>query len=341
MSESASRPTAAGRYVGRFAPSPTGPLHAGSLVAALASWLDARAHAGRWLVRIEDVDQPRTVPGAADAILGQLAACGLLPDAPPLWQSRRSAHYAAALDRLAASGWAYPCACTRRELIEAARHTGSRIERHAELVYLGTCRSGLHGRRARAVRVRVAASVDRPDAPLVVEWTDRRLGRQVQDVSRAVGDFVVRRADGCWAYQLAVVVDDAEQGITHVVRGEDLADNTPRQMYLQRLLGYSRPTYLHTPLVRAADGSKLSKQTGALPLDTRMPLAALREAGTTLALHADAADVSGWLLEATARWKARWFDAEMSAGDRLDPEYGHAGALASSSAAPPSEDQTS
>lgn len=341
MREFSSLPTSGARYVGRFAPSPTGPLHAGSLVAALASWLDARAHGGRWLVRIEDVDKPRTVARAADTILGQLAACGLLSDAPPLWQSQRGARYAAALERLVESGWAYPCACTRRELVDAARQAGSRIERHAELAYPGICRSGLHGRRARAMRALAAASVDRPEAPLVIEWTDRRLGRQTQDVSRAVGDFVVRRADGCWAYQLAVVVDDAEQGITHVVRGEDLADNTPRQIHLQRLLGYSRPIYLHTPLVLAADGSKLSKQSGALPLDMRMPLEALRKAGTTLALQADASDVSSWLVEATARWKARWFDAAIRDGDRTEPERGRLGALASCGAPQPSEGQAS
>ena len=330
---------AGARYAGRFAPSPTGPLHAGSLVAALASWLDARAHGGRWLVRIEDVDKPRTVPGAAEAILAQLAACGLVSDAPPQWQSRRGARYAVALERLVASGWAYPCGCSRRDLVDAARQAGTPIERHAELVYPGTCRTGLHGRRARATRVLAAAAVDRPDVPLVIEWTDRRLGRQVQDVSRSVGDFVVRRADGCWAYQLAVVVDDAEQGITHVVRGEDLADNTPRQIHLQRLLGHARPTYLHTPLVLAADGSKLSKQTGALPLDTRMPIDALREAGTTLALHADAGDVSGWLLEATARWKERWFRAAVGDGAPPELESGGFGALASSDAPQPSQDQ--
>ncbi|HEX7436061.1 MAG TPA: tRNA glutamyl-Q(34) synthetase GluQRS [Caldimonas sp.] len=293
-------------YIGRFAPSPTGPLHAGSLVAALASWLDARAHGGRWLVRIEDVDSPRSVAEAAETILRQLAACGLLPDETPVWQSRREPVYAAALARLVAGGWAYPCGCSRRDLAEAASRRGDAPARHDELVYPGTCRNGLHGKAARALRVLAAPTVDAPDSPLIVDWTDRRLGPQRQDVSREVGDFVVRRADGLWAYQLAVVADDAAQGVTHIVRGEDLADNTARQIHLQRLLRFERPAYLHVPLVRAADGAKLSKQNGALPLDTARPLEALEAAGTLLALRADAADVPGWLAQATAQWRSRW-----------------------------------
>jgi glutamyl-Q tRNA(Asp) synthetase len=322
-------------YVGRFAPSPTGPLHAGSLVAALASWLDARANGGRWLVRIEDADRPRSVAGAAETILRQLADCGLMPDAPPVWQSRRGALYAKALERLVAAGWAYPCGCSRRELVEASRRAGAPAELGAELVYPGTCRNGLHGRPMRAMRVLAAGSIADPRSPLVIEWSDRRLGLQRQDVSRAVGDFVVRRADGCWAYQLAVVVDDADQGITHVVRGEDLADNTPRQIHLQRLLALPRPSYLHTPLVRAADGSKLSKQTGAQPLDTRRPLAALKQAGTTLALHADVNDMSGWLAEATARWRERWLDRRPGDEGPAATGAGSAGALASSGGSHP------
>ncbi|RZJ01854.1 MAG: tRNA glutamyl-Q(34) synthetase GluQRS, partial [Rubrivivax sp.] len=194
-------------YVGRFAPSPTGLLHAGSLVAALASWLDARAHGGRWLVRIEDVDTPRCVPGAAEAILGQLAACGLLPDEPPLWQSTRGTAYRQALDTLVAGGLAYPCACSRREIEAVWTARGALPGRHGELPYPGTCRHGLHGRPARAWRLRLS-----DDA--IVHWHDRRLGEQTQDVAAAVGDFVLLRADGLWAYQLAVVVDDAAQGIT-------------------------------------------------------------------------------------------------------------------------------
>ena len=277
-------------YIGRFAPSPTGPLHAGSLVAALASWLDARSHHGRWLVRIEDVDQPRCVAGAAELILSQLAACGLHPDEPPLYQSTRSAPYASALADLLQHGLAYPCGCTRKEIDEiAAPH-----ERHQERIYPGTCRDGLNGKAARAVRLRTEGHAS-------ITWFDRKLGPQVQDVAKEVGDFVLQRADGLWAYQLAVVVDDAAQGITHVVRGEDLADNTARQVLLQRALGLPTPHYLHTPLVLAADGHKLSKQNGAMALDVSQPLMALRAAGSVLGLPAiDGPTVGEWFARATA-----------------------------------------
>ena len=291
------------RYRGRFAPSPTGPLHAGSLVAALASWLDARAHGGEWWVRIEDVDTPRCVPGAGVHILAQLAAFGLVPDAPAVWQSARGDLYEAALARLVGSGWAYPCGCTRADIAAALAVPGMRRERHAELVYPGTCRNGLRGKPARAMRLRIAATLAAPDTPLCVDWHDRRLGSQHQDVTHAVGDFVLRRADGLWAYQLAVVVDDAAQGITHVVRGEDLADNTPRQIHLQRALGVPTPSYLHTPLVLAADGEKLSKQNGAQTLDSARPLDALRHAGGTLGWQIEASDVSTWLARAVRRWR--------------------------------------
>ena len=279
-------------YRGRFAPSPTGPLHAGSLVAALASWLDARCHGGRWLVRIEDVDTPRCPPRTDGIILAQLAALGLLPDEPPVWQSRRGDLYQAALDRLIGSGHAYGCACTRAEIAAAA---GPRA-RHGELVYPGTCRAGTGGRPVRAWRFRVQGHV---------EWHDRRLGAQSQDLEAEVGDFVLKRADGLWAYQLAVVVDDAEQGITDVVRGEDLADNTPRQIALQRALGLLAPRYLHTPLVLAADGQKLSKQNGAAALDVAEPASRLREAAARLGLPlTTVSDVAGEVLaEALAQWR--------------------------------------
>lgn len=290
-------------YVGRFAPSPTGPLHAGSLVAALASWLDARAHAGRWLVRIEDVDGPRCLPGVDAVILGQLARCTLVPDEPPLWQSARGASYEAALQRLVAADLAYPCGCSRREIELALQAQGHELPRHAELVYPGTCRTGLHGKPARATRLR---TLDAHGRDVAIDWHDRRLGPQSQDVARAVGDFVLRRADGLWAYQLAVVVDDAEQGVSHVVRGEDLADNTARQVHLQRLLGLPTPAYLHTPLVRAADGQKLSKQTGAAPLDLADPLAALKAAGAVLGLDVPGDSPADWLPNAVAAWAARW-----------------------------------
>lgn len=282
------------RYRGRFAPSPTGLLHAGSLVAALASWLDARAHGGDWLVRIEDVDTPRCVAGAGEAILGQLAACGLHPDEPVWWQHARGAAYGAALQTLRERGQAYDCACTRADIDAALAAAGRPHERFGERVYPGTCRSGLRGRPPRAVRLRVHGTI---------EWTDRRLGRQRQDLTSEVGDFVLKRADGLWAYQLAVVVDDAAQGITDVVRGEDLADNTARQIALQRALGLPTPRHLHTPLVRAADGHKLSKQNGATPLDLRDPVAALAAAGAVLGVPVPATGgVADWLAAAVAAW---------------------------------------
>lgn len=306
---------ATGGYRGRFAPSPTGPLHAGSLVAALASWLDARAHNGTWLVRIEDVDTPRCIPGADEAILSQLAACGLVPDEPPARQSARGALYQEALDRLSAAGLAYPCACSRSDIEAALAALGRPHVRNAELVYPGTCRAGLAGRPARAWRFRVPASEEKTAAArmesgppamkniAIVEWADRRLGPQQQDVARDVGDFVLRRADGLWAYQLAVVVDDAQQGITHVVRGEDLADNTARQVLLQRALHLPTPAYLHTPLVLGANGEKLSKQNGAQPLDLADPLAALRAAGTVLGLAVAGDSPIAWLTRAVQAWR--------------------------------------
>ena len=295
------------RYRGRFAPSPTGLLHAGSLAAALASWLDARAHRGQWLLRIEDVDGPRCVTGADAGIVAQLAACGLVPDEPPQWQSARGVHYETALVQLVAEGWAYPCGCTRADIERALFQQGRVRERHGDLVYPGTCRSGLRGKPARALRLRVTPSIDAPAAPLDIAWHDRRLGAQQQCVSEAVGDFVLRRADGLWAYQLAVVVDDAAQGITHVVRGVDLADNTPRQIHLQRVLGLATPAYLHTPLALGADGEKLSKRNGAVPVATGVdPLAALRDAARLLDVQAEGTRVTDWLTSATAHWAARW-----------------------------------
>lgn len=288
-------------YVGRFAPSPTGPLHAGSLVAALASWLDARAHGGRWLLRIEDVDTPRCVPGTDRLIVEQLAACGLRPDEPPVWQSARGALYQAALDRLVATGWAYPCGCTRRDVELALAAQGRSKPRGGELIYPGTCRDGLHGRAPRAMRMR--SSLGRIEDEAEITWHDRRMGEQRQRLADAVGDFVLRRADGLWAYQLAVVVDDAAQGITDVVRGEDLADNTPRQILLQRALGLPTPRYLHTPLVRGANGEKLSKQNGATALDLADPLGALRGAAAVLGVAAEGADIPGFLAHATEAWR--------------------------------------
>jgi glutamyl-Q tRNA(Asp) synthetase len=284
-------------YIGRFAPSPTGPLHAGSLVAALASWLDARAQGGRWLVRIEDVDTPRCVPGAAETILQQLADCALVPDEAPIWQSQRGSLYQAALDQLVQEGRAYPCACSRKDIERALAAQGRSHERHAELVYPGTCRTGLGGRTPRAWRFRVE--------PGPVRWQDRQLGAQQQDVEREVGDFVLKRADGPWAYQLAVVVDDAQQGITQIVRGEDLADNTARQILLQRALRLPTPGYLHAPLLLGPNGEKLSKQNGAHALPTYEPLRVLNRAARVLGLPRQ----DGTVAQALAAWQAQWRDS--------------------------------
>ncbi len=289
--------------IGRFAPSPTGPLHAGSLVAALASWLDARALHGRWLVRIEDVDTPRCVPGMDQVILQQLAALGLIADEPPLAQSTRGAAYQAALDRLLAAGAAYPCGCSRRDIERALAAAGQPRQRFHAAVYPGTCRSGLHGRSPRAWRLRTERAGAGGAADQRVDWFDRRLGAQHQNVSREVGDFVLRRADGLWAYQLAVVVDDAAQQVTHVVRGEDLADNTARQILLQRALGLPTPAYLHTPLVLGRDGHKLSKQNGAAALDLRDPVRTLQAAAAVLGLpRLDAPTPQAWLQQAVPAW---------------------------------------
>lgn len=289
-------------YLGRFAPSPTGPLHAGSLVAALASWLDARAHGGTWLVRIEDVDTPRCVPGADALILNQLAACGLQPDGPVLFQSQRGAAYQQALEQLVAQGDVYPCGCTRQDIARYHAEHGHHRERHAELVYPGTCRpenGGLKGKPARAWRMRVPCG----DAA-TIHWQDRQLGTQSQRLDAEVGDFVLKRADGLWAYQLAVVVDDAAQGVTHVVRGADLADNTPRQVWLQQRLGVPTPQYLHTPLVLGANGEKLSKQNGAQALDLSDPFAAVVEAARALGLTSAAPTLPALLTDLAVRWRS-------------------------------------
>jgi glutamyl-Q tRNA(Asp) synthetase len=240
-------------YVGRFAPSPTGALHFGSLVAALASWLDARAARGRWLVRIEDLDAPRTQPGAADDILRSLDRLGLNWDGDVVYQSDRVSRYSGALHAL--DGHTYWCACTRREVADSSLGLAA----DGAQIYPGTCRSGIApGKTPRALRLRVTQEA--------IAFTDRVQGAQQQILERDVGDFVLYRADGQFAYQLAVVVDDAEQGVSDVVRGADLLDSTPRQIYLQRLLGCPQPRYLHVPAAVNAAGEKLSKQTGALPI---------------------------------------------------------------------------
>jgi len=241
-------------YVGRFAPSPSGALHFGSLAAAAASWLDARAARGRWLLRIEDLDAPRAQPGAADEILRSLERFGFTWDGPVLYQSLRGARYEAALQKLQAS--TYWCGCTRREIADSALGLAA----DGAQIYPRTCRSGLPAdRAARALRLDVGRHT--------VSFVDRVQGPREQDLAHEVGDFVLYRADGQVAYQLAVVVDDAEQGVTDVVRGADLIDSTGRQIHLQRLLGYPQPRYLHVPVAVNASGEKLSKQTGAPALD--------------------------------------------------------------------------
>lgn len=295
-------------------------------MAALASWLDARAHSGQWLVRIEDVDTPRTVAGATERIMQQLDACGLVPDEPAHVQSSRSTHYQQALSELTARKLAYPCSCSRKDIATAVAARGQQRNRHTELVYPGTCRNGLPSQRNAqhapcAWRVRTDFYMENQPVALVeyehtainyianklTHWQDRLQGPQQQDVEHTVGDFVLKRADGCYTYQLAVVVDDGAQGITHVVRGMDLADNTARQVLLQRALGLPTPQYLHVPLVLGANGEKLSKQNGAQALDTSSPattLAALKQAAVSLGLPASHHnDIPQALTEWTGAWQ--------------------------------------
>ncbi len=268
-------PSPSPSYRGRFAPSPTGPLHFGSLAAAAASFLDARHHGGAWLVRMEDLDAPRCVPGAAADILHTLECFGLHWDEGILYQRERAAAYAEALHRLQELGLAYPCACTRREIADSALHGVD------GLIYPGTCRNGIPADhhlpagqghdRSPAWRVRTDRVPRADGAPGVVGFEDLLQGHVAQHLEREIGDFVVRRADGLYAYQLAVVVDDAFQGVTHVVRGADLLASTPRQIYLQRLLGLPTPRYMHLPVAMDERGEKLSKQTLAAPVECAHP----------------------------------------------------------------------
>ncbi|MBI1174579.1 MAG: tRNA glutamyl-Q(34) synthetase GluQRS [Sideroxydans sp.] len=249
-------------YRGRFAPSPTGPLHFGSLIAAVGSYLEAKYHDGKWLVRMEDLDTPRSIAGAADGILRTLEGFGLFWDEAVLYQSQRTAAYEEALHELQRIGAAYPCACTRREIADSALHG---IDGQ---IYPGTCRHGIAaGRTGRAWRVRT------DNQP--VAFNDALQGRIIQHLECEIGDFVVKRADGLFAYQLAVVVDDAFQNITHVVRGADLLTSTPRQIHLQHLLRLPTPHYMHLPIAVNQAGEKLSKQTLAAPVETGKPAAAL------------------------------------------------------------------
>ncbi|MDN5842622.1 MAG: tRNA glutamyl-Q(34) synthetase GluQRS [Alcaligenaceae bacterium] len=274
-------------YIGRFAPSPSGPLHAGSLLAAMASFLDARANEGRWLLRIEDIDFARTVPGADRVIMQQLLTLGMQWDGEPTWQSRRLPHYQSAFDSLCARDLAYGCACTRQEL-------------PPDGPYPGTCRNGLPpGRQARSWRFRTPPGIE--------HFTDRRLGPQQQDAQAKTGDFIIRRADGYWAYQLAVVVDDGAQGITDIVRGADLLELTACQRMLARSLGHPCPRVMHVPLLCDEQGRKLSKQNHASALDLSHTVRTLNQAWCALGFETlNADDADGFWRAARIAWARRY-----------------------------------
>lgn len=296
------------RYRGRFAPTPSGPLHFGSLVAAMASWLDARARDGVWLVRIEDLDPPRVVAGAADDILRTLEAFGFRWDEPVMYQSRRNEAYRAALAELERLGLTYPCTCSRKQLSGIAQHGVDGP------IYPGTCRMEPAAAKPAATRFRVPAGR--------VTFDDAIQGRVACDVATECGDFVLRRADDVFTYQLAVVVDDAEQGINHIVRGADLLTSTPRQIVLQQALGLAPIAYAHLPVVLDERGDKLSKQTLATPADSRRPLAGLLAAATFLGLAPPAglANPDEFWQWAAERWRER----------RILPVRGHRPSLCNS-----------
>lgn len=291
-------------YRGRFAPSPTGALHFGSLVAAVGSYLDAKHHHGTWLVRMEDIDTPRCVAGAAEDILRTLDAFGLQSDEPVIYQSQRTAAYEEALLKLQAIGAVYPCCCTRKEIADSALHG---IE---GFVYPGTCRNGMaHQRVTPAWRVRTDQYPSPfPLPPSPIAFVDALQGRISQNLESEIGDFVVKRADGLFAYQLAVVVDDAFQGITHIVRGADLLDSTPRQIYLQRLLGLRIPQYLHLPVAVNNAKEKLSKQTLAAPVDETHPVRTLLRVLEFLQQHPPV-ELAGYDLKAVLDWAIANWDA--------------------------------
>lgn len=316
MYEPKNPPPPADGYRGRFAPSPTGPLHAGSLVAALGSWLDAKKNGGKWLLRIEDLDGPRCIAGADQEILRQLLACGLQWDEEITWQSKRQEGYQNALEALNQLKCLYSCTCSRQTIANALASQGVAIPRNQEMVYPGTCRpvqikiNDLNANLldpAKKVAWRLALPKD-----LIIEFKDEKLGLQRENLDHQVGDFVLRRRDGLFTYQLAVVVDDAQQNITHIIRGKDLLGNTARQIHLQNLLGYYRPQYLHLPLVLDEYGEKLNKQTLATQINTQDSKSALAELQKA-ASHLDLQNLPGgkdtsiaeWLLAATHAWGNR------------------------------------
>jgi len=293
------------QYRGRFAPSPTGPLHAGSLASALGSWLDAKANHGQWLVRIEDIDSPRTIAGADQIILNQLQACGLHWDGEVVWQSQRHALYQNALDCLIENKLVYRCTCSRQTIVQNLEAQGIQIERHGELIYPHTCRHQAIASDASTFAWRLAL----PES-CWIQFDDLKMGHHESNLNQEVGDFVLQRADGLFTYQLAVVVDDDEQGITHIVRGEDLLSNTARQIYLQQILNLTRPTYQHLPVVKNTAGEKLSKQTHAKAINTSSRETILRElnqAAQHLGLRNVATNlsnsISDWLNQAVIAWK--------------------------------------
>ena len=299
-------------YRGRFAPSPTGPLHAGSLASALGSWLDARANQGAWLVRIEDLDTPRCIAGMDQRILAQLQACGLNWDEEVLWQSQQLKAYQNALETLYSDRQIYPCSCSRQQITSVLSSQGLLRARNQEQIYPGTCRNS-HVWQAHFSNDMPASAwrlALKPDQH--IRFTDAEFGVQEQNLNADVGDFVLRRADGIFAYQLAVVVDDARQGITHIVRGADLLSNTARQIYLQGVLGYAIPQYRHLPLVLDLHGEKLSKQTQATEINTTNSatvLQALQAAALHLGLNGisdgQGQPIAEWLLQAKHAWVDR------------------------------------
>ena len=300
-------------YRGRFAPSPTGPLHAGSLVAALGSWLDARQNQGKWLLRIEDLDTPRCIPGVDQEILRQLLACGLSWDEEPTWQSKHQERYKKALERLIELQIAYPCTCSRQSIASTLEARGVITPRNQEMIYPGSCRPQEIPTYELAMIPTVEAAWRLALPPnLTLRFEDLALGSQNQDLNQEVGDFVLRRRDGVFTYQLAVVVDDAEQGINHIVRGADLLNNTARQIHLQHVLGYPTPNYLHLPLVLDEHGEKLSKQTLASAIHTEnaeQALQELRKAARHLGLRdlpeGQDTSIAEWLLSATQAWSRK------------------------------------
>jgi glutamyl-Q tRNA(Asp) synthetase len=299
-------------YRGRFAPSPTGPLHAGSLASALGSWLDARSNQGTWLVRIEDLDTPRCIAGMDQHILAQLQACGLAWDEEVIWQSQQLKAYQNALETLYIDRQIYPCTCSRQQITSALSSQGKLRARNQEQIYPGTCRHGYVWQAQLPGAMSPSAWRLAIQTEQVIRFSDAEFGLQEQNLNTDVGDFVLRRADGIVAYQLAVVVDDARQGITHIVRGADLLSNTARQIYLQGILNYPTPQYRHLPLVLDPHGEKLSKQTQATEINTVSEAAAL-QALQAAALHLGLRNLSDrqnqtvaeWLLQATHAWADR------------------------------------